>query len=62
MKKISLGLLSIFAASSLFAGNYSVDAINSNVGFSVKHMMVSNVNGKLNNVSGSFVYDEKENS
>ena len=62
MKKISLGLLSIFAASSLFAGNYSVDAIISNVGFCVKLMMVSNVIGKLNYVSGSFVYDEKENS
>ena len=33
MKKITLGLLSIFAASSLFAGTYSVDTGNSNAVF-----------------------------
>ena len=62
MKKISLGLLSIFATSSLFAGTYSVDTGNSNVGFTVKHMMVSNVAGKIKDISGTFEYDEKANT
>ena len=62
MKKISLGLLSIFATSSLFAGTYSVDTGNSNAGFTVKHMMVSNVAGKIKDISGTFEYDEKANT
>ena len=62
MKKITLGLLSIFATSSLFAGTYSVDTGNSNAGFTVKHMMVSNVAGKIKDISGTFEYDEKANT
>ncbi len=60
MKK--LGLLSIFVASSLFAGVYSVDTAHSNAGFTVKHMMVSNVKGSINDISGTFEYDEKANT
>ena len=62
MKKINLGLLSILTASSLFAGTYSVDTANSNAGFTVKHMMVSNVAGKIKDISGTFEYDEKANT
>lgn len=62
MKKITLGLISLFAASSLFAGSYSIDASHSNAGFTVKHMMVSNVTGKIQDISGSFEYDEKANA
>lgn len=59
--KLKLGILSLAVATSLFAGNYGVDAAHSNAGFSVKHMMVSNVTGKFNDISGTFEYDEKEN-
>lgn len=62
MKKITLGLLSIFTASSLFAGTYSVDTSHSTAGFSVKHMMVSNVVGKIKDISGTYEYDEKANT
>lgn len=62
MKKLKLGLLSLAVSTALFAGNYSVDPIHSNAGFSVKHMMVSNVNGKFKDISGTFEYDEKTNS
>lgn len=61
MKTLKLGLLSVALCSSLFAANYTVDTTNSNVGFSVKHMMVSNVNGKFKDITGSFVFDEKTN-
>jgi polyisoprenoid-binding protein YceI len=47
------------SATALLAGNYQVDASHTDVGFKVKHMMVSNVKGSFSDVSGSFVYDEK---
>ncbi|MGJ0317432.1 YceI family protein [Aliarcobacter cryaerophilus] len=62
MKKITLRLLSIFTANSLFAGTYSVDTSHSTAGFSVKHMMVSNVVGKIKDISGTYEYDEKANT
>jgi len=57
LKKLTLG--SILLASSLFAGNYNVDASHSSVSFKVKHMMISNVKGSFDNFSGTFEYDEK---
>ena len=62
MKFLKLGLASLVASSTLFAGTYSVDASHSNVGFSIKHMMITNVTGKFNDVSGNFEYDEKTNT
>lgn len=60
MKK--LGLLSIFVAGALFAGNYTIDTAHSNAGFTVKHMMVTNVKGSINDIAGTFEYDEKANA
>lgn len=62
MKLIKLGVASILAAGALYAGTYNVDKSHSNVGFKVKHMMVSNVTGKFNDFKGSFEYDEKTNT
>ena len=62
MKFLKLGLASLVASSVLFAGNYNVDASHSNVGFSVKHMMITNVTGKFNDISGAFEFDEKTNT
>lgn len=62
MKLIKVGIASILAAGALYAGTYNVDASHSNVGFKVKHMMISNVSGKFNDFSGSFEYDEKTNT
>lgn len=62
MKFLKLGLASLVASSALFAGTYNVDASHSNVGFTVKHMMITNVTGKFNDVAGNFEYDEKTNS
>lgn len=59
MKLFKLGLTSILAAGALYAGTYNIDKSHSNVGFKVKHMMISNVTGKFDNFSGSFEYDEK---
>lgn len=62
MNFLKLGLASIVASSALFAGTYNVDASHSNVGFKIKHLMISNVSGKFNNFNGSFEYDEKAKS
>lgn len=62
MTKIAkLGLASILAAGALYAGTYNVDKSHSNIGFKVKHMMISNVTGKFDDFKGSFEYDEKTN-
>ena len=45
MKLVKIGLASILAASALFGGTYNVDTGHSNIGFKVKHMMISNVSG-----------------
>lgn len=59
MKFLKLGLASIAVSTALFAGNYNVDAGHTNAGFTVKHMMISNVTGKFNDVTGTFEFDEK---
>ena len=60
MKKLfTLGLTSILAAGALYAGTYNVDRSHSNVGFKVKHLMISNVSGNFDKFSGSFEYNEK---
>ena len=61
-KLVKLGLASILSAGALYAGTYNVDTSHSNVGFKVKHMMISNVTGKFDTFNGSFDYDEKTNS
>jgi polyisoprenoid-binding protein YceI len=39
------------------AGRFVLDAAHSNVGFSVRHMMISNVRGTFGTVSGEVSYD-----
>ena len=62
MKLVKLGLASVLTATALFAGTYNVDASHSNIGFKVKHLMISNVTGKFDQFNGSFEYDEKTNT
>ncbi|MDD2699357.1 MAG: YceI family protein [Arcobacteraceae bacterium] len=59
MRLAKIGLVSLVTASWLFAGTYNVDIAHSNVGFKVKHMMISNVVGSFDKFSGTFEYDEK---
>ena len=44
------------------ASSYTIDNSHTNVGFSVKHMMITNVTGKFNDVAGTFEFDEKTNT
>ena len=59
MKFLKLSLVSLAVSTALFAGNYNIDASHTNVGFTVKHMMITNATGKFNDISGSFEFDEK---
>ncbi|MBI5178571.1 MAG: polyisoprenoid-binding protein [Nitrospinae bacterium] len=43
----------------VFAAQYAVDKAHSNVGFSVKHMVISNVKGNFGDFAGTFSFDEK---
>ena len=38
-------------------GTWSIDPVHSEVGFTVRHMMVSNVHGSFGKVEGTIVYD-----
>jgi polyisoprenoid-binding protein YceI len=51
----------MFALPSLaFASAWEIDGSHSSAGFSVKHMMVSNVNGSFNVKSGAVNVDDKD--
>mgnify|MGYP006388879833 FL=1 len=62
MKILKLSLISLAVSTALFAGTYNVDASHTNAGFTVKHMMITNVTGKFNDVAGAFEFDEKTNT
>lgn len=48
----------IFGASAVSAAVYKVDVDHSNVGFKVKHMMISTVTGKFGKFDGSYDLDK----
>lgn len=57
---VVLFVLGLFATG-IFAGEkYEIDRSHSNVGFTVRHMMISKVNGEFKDFSGTIVYDEKD--
>jgi polyisoprenoid-binding protein YceI len=49
----------LICSSLVWAANYKIDGSHSDVGFSVKHLMLTNVKGRFNKVEGSFSYDAK---
>jgi len=59
MKKLSLfcALSVFFAAGLLNAATYQIDASHSTAGFTVRHMMVTNVSGAFGKLSGTVEFD-----
>lgn len=55
----SLTLSVVVGLGSLHGANYNVDVSHSDIGFSVKHMMISSVKGNFEKFSGTFEIDEK---
>lgn len=56
---MKFALLALSAVFSLGAQSYQIDSSHSSAGFSVKHMMVTNVSGRFSNIKGTIQYDEK---
>lgn len=60
MKKLVLSLLGlVWAGGAVAADTYTLDAAHSTVGFSVRHLGVSNVKGTFPSVSGTLKLDEE---
>ncbi len=51
--------VTVAAAFSLQAAEYKIDSAHSGAGFTVKHMMVSNVKGQFSKVAGVVNYDDQ---
>lgn len=60
IKLFSAALL--LAGMSLSASPYSLDGSHTNVGFSVKHLMITNVKGSFKNFTGEIDFDAKTKS
>ena len=58
MKILKLSLASIAVSTALFAGTYNVDASHTNAGFTVKHMMITNVKGDFKTYDGMIDFDK----
>ena len=58
--KMILLMIGLFAFGARSAQEYTIDAAHSEVGFSVKHMVVSTVRGNFTEFSGKIFYDENE--
>lgn len=50
----------LFAGIAFGADKYAIDIDHTSIGFSIKHLMISTVKGKFNEVSGTILYDEKD--
>ncbi len=61
MKKMgfALAMASCLLAGPAAAADYQVDKAHTSVGFSVKHMVISNVRGNFTDFAGGFSFDEK---
>lgn len=50
----------VVSASSVFAETWDIDPAHSEIGFKVRHMMVSNVRGSFHEVRGALEFDEAD--
>jgi len=54
-------IISFFMTASAFAAPYAIDPSHTDVGFSIKHLMISNVKGRFKKFSGTFDFDPSKN-
>lgn len=57
---MTLFLVGAFAFNVHAGEKYEIDASHSNVGFTVRHMVVAKVSGSFKKFSGTIVYDEQD--
>lgn len=53
-------LYTVFLSVTSWAGSYKLDESHTQVGFKIKHLMISTVSGRFNKFSGTFNFDEKK--
>jgi len=53
-------LLAVIVPSASRAATWEIDPVHSNVEFKVRHLMISNVKGKFEKLSGTVVSDDKD--
>ncbi len=58
--KMIVLMIGLFAFGARSAQEYTIDAAHSEVGFSVKHMVVATVRGNFTEFSGKIMYDEND--
>jgi polyisoprenoid-binding protein YceI len=62
MRHLVLTLALCLVSSLAFANTYTIDKDHSSIGFTVKHMGISNVKGSFKDFEGKIVMDEKKPS
>ena len=61
VKRISLAVVAaLILASASFAQVWEIDPTHSQIGFGVKHLVVSNVSGKFTDFDGKIIFDGKD--
>ena len=51
---------SLVISSNVWAGRYKIDESHTQVGFKIKHLVISTVSGRFNKFSGDFDFDPKK--
>ncbi len=60
--KVSIALIVlIFSPKLSFADTYIIDTSHTHIGFSIKHLVISNVRGRFNQFSGTIEIDKADN-
>lgn len=60
IKSLALLVAVLLGSVAAEAGTYEIDAVHSEVGFKIRHMMVAKSSGRFGKFSGSFDYDGKD--
>lgn len=58
MKNYLFFFVGLLASISIRAENYKLDTSHTEIGFSVKHLLISNVKGRFETFNGTFQYDK----
>ena len=60
-KIILMGLMMFYSVTTAMAADvYNVDPTHTQVGFTVRHLVINKVRGKFNEFTGTITYDEKD--
>lgn len=58
-RSLMVGLVLTAVSSASWAANYKLDESHTQVGFKIKHLVISTVSGRFNKFNGAFEFDSK---